>query len=217
MKKPGRSKREEIIKKVEEYVQGYMADDLHHDYWHAKRVARYAVQIAREEGADEYIVELAALLHDIGKRFEKEEGRSHTIIGSEIVRRVLGEFGVDDETIDRVLECVKSHSRISSRRKPESLEAEVIYDADGLDMVGAVGLLRAALSAVMKGGGWEHVVRKIKWRLELLNDFKTEAGKRISAERARLVISFADQLFRELRQGSLAVDHQDLLHVNSLT
>ncbi|MFX0096497.1 MAG: HD domain-containing protein [Candidatus Hodarchaeota archaeon] len=205
MRKQG-NKRERIIRKVEDYVRANMPNDLHHDYWHVKRVENYAIQIAGEEEADEYIVRLAALLHDIGRKSEKQVGHSHTIIGSEMARRVLGELDVDNKTIKRVTACIASHSRISSERKPESLEAKVVYDADGLDMVGAVGLLRTVLNAVIDGGNWGDIMCKVKWRLELLNDFKTSSGKRIVAEREELVKSFGDQLFRELKQGGLPVE-----------
>lgn len=200
-----RSDIESIIKKVDEYVRANLAEDLHHDYWHARRVEAYAIRIARKEGANENIVRLSALLHDIGKRAEMKEGRSHTIIGSEIARSVLSEFGTDEKMIEQVIECIESHSRISSRKTPKSLEAKVIYDADGLDMVGAVGLLRTALSAIVKGAGWDHIIAKIKWRCELLSDFKTAAGRKISAERSKLVRSFAQQLFEELRLGGLTI------------
>ncbi len=95
--------------------------------------------------ADRRVVELAALLHDIARPEEFRSGGKvcHAEKGAEKAVRILRKCGLRDERlIDAVSECVGRH-RYRGRLKPETLEQRILFDADKLDCIGAVGVGRA--------------------------------------------------------------------------
>jgi uncharacterized protein len=117
-----------------------------HDWSHTWRVLNNARIIAAgEKKADIQVVETAAVLHDIARPEElKSKGKlCHAVIGSEIAGKYLMkcEFR-NDEFIRKVCNCVKTH-RYRSGHSPLSIEEKIVYDADKMDSVGAVGVGRA--------------------------------------------------------------------------
>jgi uncharacterized protein len=188
---------DDIILKCREYCQQMSVKDLHHGFEHSLRVCRYALEIGKQENADLWVVEIASYLHDIGRGHE--EGEYHTETSSRLARSFLKKLGLPENQIERVTHCVETHSRKEQHRKtPKTLEAQVLYDADGLEMIGAVGILRIALSSVVSDRGWNHILKKAKWRLDIIDDFLTPSGKTIAKTRKKLVNDFANQLTREL-------------------
>lgn len=119
-----------------------------HDFDHTLRVLRNAELLAKElPAADLRIVRLAALLHDFARPEEMAaKGKlCHAVLGAELVRPLLAEAGFEPETVDRVSQAVLTH-RYRANRIPATLEAQIVYDADKLDSLGAVG--SAALSCL---------------------------------------------------------------------
>lgn len=191
-------KYQEIIEKCEQFAKEMLPVDLHHGWEHVDRVRNYALTIGEQEQADMAIVEIAALLHDIG-RSNEHEGEYHTEAGGRIAPEFLKQFDMPQSEKDKIVRIIKSHSRKEKyRMMPDSLEGKVVYDADGLDMVGAVGILRVALSASTKGKDWEHIKKKARWRLKIKDDFYTETGKRIAASRCNLLKEYVNQLLIEV-------------------
>ena len=120
-----------------------------HDLDHTLRVLANARMLAGKlPEANREVVELAALLHDIARPEElASQGRvCHAARGAEIARRLLLELCAPPETADAVAAAVRSH-RYRDEVAPRSLEAEIVFDADKLDSLGAVGLGRAFLFA----------------------------------------------------------------------
>lgn len=111
-----------------------------HDWWHIQRVTNLARVIAQEEGADIFISELAALLHDLA---------DYKIAGDEVtgqrrVRDWLEAHGADAPTTTQVMEIISTMSFSGGNRPPMStLEGMVVQDADRLDAIGAIGVARA--------------------------------------------------------------------------
>ncbi|MBQ6353146.1 MAG: HD domain-containing protein [Lentisphaeria bacterium] len=120
-----------------------------HDFDHTLRVLANARMLATLlPEADRTVVELAALLHDIARPEELEsQGKiCHAVRGAEIARAMLTEFGASETTAAAVASAVRSH-RYRDEVAPQSLEAKIVFDADKLDSLGAVGLGRAFLFA----------------------------------------------------------------------
>ena len=141
---------ERIFTRVREAVKRKLADASGcHDFDHTLRVLANARMLAAQlPEADRPVVELAALLHDIARPEEMEsKGRlCHAAIGAEIARKMLLEFGASEDVAVAVAEAVRSH-RYRDAVEPQSLEAKIVFDADKLDSLGAVGLGRAFLFA----------------------------------------------------------------------
>ena len=119
-----------------------------HDWDHTVRVLNNARHLARVEGADMTVVEYAAVLHDIGRPDElADSGRTdHAERGASIALELLAQLGIADETFARhVAACVRSHRyrRRQDGVAPQTLEAQVVFDADKLDSIGAVGIGRS--------------------------------------------------------------------------
>jgi uncharacterized protein len=120
-----------------------------HGWDHAERVWRLCRHIGALEGADLEVLELAAILHDIGRSVEKASGGKvcHARAGAERARGIMEEQGLSPATVARVVHCIATHRFRGENSRPETLEARVLFDADKLDALGAVGVGRAFLFA----------------------------------------------------------------------
>ncbi len=124
-----------------------------HDLDHTLRVMANARMLATQlPEADSRIVELAALLHDIARPEElQSKGRlCHAAAGAEIARNMLTELGFPPALVIAVSRAVRSH-RYRDDVVPDTIEAQIVYDADKLDSLGAVGIGRAFLFAGREG------------------------------------------------------------------
>ena len=120
-----------------------------HDFDHTRRVVRNAMKLCDElPAADRELVRFAALLHDVA-RADEDRGKGkidHAERGAAMVPGLLAPFGLPQDWVVRAAQAVLTH-RYRDDRKPASLEAEIVYDADKLDSLGAVGIGRAFLFA----------------------------------------------------------------------
>lgn len=118
----------------------YEEADSVHDFDHILRVERVAGQIARREGADPSIVRTAALLHDWGRSEAQRQGRDHAAVAAERASLLLTSH--PQAWVEAVVHAIAAH-RFRTAPQPETLEAQVLFDADKLDAIGAVGVARA--------------------------------------------------------------------------
>jgi uncharacterized protein len=123
-------------------------DDPAHGWEHVRRVYDLALRIADEEGADQLITGSAALLHDIGRLIHRK-GTPHALLSVEESREILKRYPVGPEQVENILHAIEAHS-FSQGIEPRTLEARVVRDADRLDGLGALGILRWAISGTIK-------------------------------------------------------------------
>ena len=128
--------------RIENYMLSIMADSAH-DAEHIYRVLSNALVIAMEETHVDYDVLICAcLLHDIGRPDQlRDPSVCHAVVGSEKAYRFLTDNGFDTELAAAVRNCIRTH-RFRKNDQPESLEAKILFDADKLDVVGAIGIAR---------------------------------------------------------------------------
>lgn len=133
--------------------QWYPANDPVHGFDHILRVYRLAERIAQAEGADVEIVRAAALLHDVeGSQPEDHAARAaHHHSAADFARRVLLAEGWPEDRIQAVEHCIRAHRFRDPREQPQTLEARVLFDADKLDAIGAIGVARSIAYAVQRG------------------------------------------------------------------
>jgi uncharacterized protein len=193
----------------------YPADaDAAHDFEHVRRVTNMAERIARAEGADVEIVRVAALLHDIGL----DEGRAgHEASAAKRARDILREHGYDRPFIAAVAHAIEAH-RFRSGPAPATLEAQVLFDADKLDSIGAIGIARAFAFGGHRGQQlWAEVpadyvepvddslsphtpVHEFHVKLKKIKDrLYTPTGRTLAEERHAFMVRFYEQLDREVR------------------
>ena len=123
--------------------QWYSADDEVHGFGHIERVYHLCEQIGLAEGADMEILLTAALLHDAQGSHPGEGARNdHHLRSAEFAGKLLAEMGWNESRIQSVQACIIAH-RYRKDDVPQSLEAKVLFDADKLDVLGAIGVVRA--------------------------------------------------------------------------
>ena len=224
------------IKQVEDYVKATMTGAVAHDFKHADRVRHWALRIAEEEGYEDLeIVEVAALLHDIGLPSvdEERERDKHGQVGAEIAGRFLKEkFPLTKEQIEQITSAIRHHC------SPPSLVTDllndmgekgrligIIRDADMMDVIGAVGLMRAFTSKAVKpeydpgnikGDTWglssrefderfaeglgigEAIIDQINFQMSCYDNLTTEAAKRLAWPLVEFMKEYIAQLEHEI-------------------
>jgi uncharacterized protein len=130
----------------------YPQADPVHDFSHVERVYRMAEKLARVEGADLLIVRTAALLHDAEGSAPADAGRAnHHRASANFAAQVLLGAGWPAEGIDAVLHCIRAHRYRGDQEPPVTIEARVLFDADKLDVIGAIGVARTIAYAALAG------------------------------------------------------------------
>ena len=129
-----------IIERAMEYVKALFENEFSgHDYFHTLRVYKNATRIARAEGADVEVAQLAALLHDVDDRKISPE----TYEGQLNARGFLASFELDSATTELVCQIIREISFGANDTPPSTLEGKCVQDADRLDAIGAIGIARA--------------------------------------------------------------------------
>ena len=139
---------------IEQARAWYTDSDPVHDFEHVLRVYRMAERLGEAEGADLDIVRAAALLHDAEGATPGHESRvDHHHASAEFAAQVLAAEGWDAERIAAVQHCIRGH-RYRGTETPQTLEAKILFDADKLDVLGAIGVARVIGYATLAGMPW---------------------------------------------------------------
>jgi uncharacterized domain HDIG len=210
-----------ILKQIETEAKKYFVNASGcHDWTHIERVYKLAMNIGRQEGADLKILAAACLLHDIGRRAEfVSRGKArHEVIGPKQADKILRRLKLDQNIIDNIVHCVAAH-RYYNKLKPETLEAKVLFDADKLDSLGAVGVGRIFLFAgyfknpiytgrekklAKSGAGHSYskedtAVLEYEVKLKYVKDrILTAAGKKIAQGRHDFMVLFFKNFWEEV-------------------
>jgi uncharacterized protein len=133
---------QEIIQKTADYIKQEFSDDSSgHDWWHIYRVWKNAISLCEHEGADAFIVQLAALLHDL-------DDWKFNAAGDETPLRAkvwLDSFPLEPSITEAVCRIIQhtSFKGANVANQMDSLEGYIVQDADRLDAIGAIGIARA--------------------------------------------------------------------------
>ncbi len=119
-----------------------------HDWEHTLRVSRLCQFIGLAEETDMDVLLSAAYLHDIGRCFQDRSNGvvCHAEKGADMAKSIIDEFAFSEDQKKNIIHCVKTH-RFRGEHIPESIEAKVLFDADKLDAIGAIGIARAYMFA----------------------------------------------------------------------
>lgn len=137
---------------LEQARNWYSNTDPVHDFSHIERVFHMAQRLALVDGADLEIVSAAALLHDAeGTTPGSDSRRDHHLRSAEFAAMILKQEGWEQDRIEAVQHCIRAHRYRDDREPPETIEAKVIFDADKLDVLGAIGAVRVVVYAALAG------------------------------------------------------------------
>jgi len=135
---------EEKLQKVKKIVEKELSCSAH-DMNHVTRVYNLCLHIAEDKKIDLDVLKAAALLHDIARVKEDNDSTGntdHAVLGSKMAALILKNLGFSEEKIKHVQDCIVSH-RYRTGNKPQSEEAQILFDADKLDTLGAIGIARS--------------------------------------------------------------------------
>lgn len=207
----------EIIQKTAEYIkQEFSNDSSGHDWWHIYRVWKNALAINEHEKADSFIVQLAALLHDLDD-WKFNEAEDETPLRAKLW---LDSCSVEPHLADKVCHIIKhiSYKGAGVENKMDSLEGFIVQDADRLYAIGAIGIARAFAYGGYKNrmlynpeskpqmhNSFEEykksqsdTINHFYEKLLLLKDkMNTKTAKRIAKERHEVMVKFLDDFMKE--------------------
>ena len=211
----------ETIRMVKAYMESQMDEsDGAHGKEHVYRVLHHAREIARTQPeADRDVLTLACLLHDIGRREQAENPQlCHAQVGAEKAAAFLREKGFPAGQIQRVCDCIRTH-RYRKETPPATIEAKILFDADKLDVCGAMGMARTLLYngrwgepvytrlenghiSDGRGDGAPSFFQEYTYKLEKMYDrFFTRRGRELAEERRQIAADFYTHLLREAREA----------------
>ncbi len=202
---------------IEEARAYYHGAESAHDFDHVLRVLALAEKLARAERADLEIVRVAVLLHDIARADEDTTGGDHAEMAADRAREILRARGIAPEKIEAIAHAIATH-RFRTNAPPQTLEAKILFDADKLDSIGAVGIARAyQVSGALNQRLWsevspdalatrhqrnsnhsayaEFIVKLSKVRERLF----TASARQIAEERHTYMADFFERLGKEIR------------------
>ena len=188
-----------------------------HDWFHIERVYKNSLLIAKEETCDLTVVQLGALLHDIA---DSKFHNGDETVGPRTARTFLESENVSEEIIVHVINIIENISFKGGNfeKKFNSIELEIVQDADRLDAIGAIGIARCfnyggfknralynpeiAVNLTMTKEEYKHsnspTINHFYEKLLLLkNKINTVTGKKIAEERHQYMEGFLSQFFAE--------------------
>lgn len=191
-----------------------------HDWFHIQRVFNNSILIAKTEQVDLLVVSLGALLHDIA---DAKFHNGDESVGPKMAKAFLASLAVPKKTINHVVNIIdhisyKNTLGKSTGKKFNSLELQVVQDADRLDAIGAIGIARAfnyggfknramhdpAIPPNLKMSKAEYkkstapTINHFYEKLLLLKDkMNTQTGKQLAAQRHQYMLNFLEQFYRE--------------------
>ncbi|OPZ23462.1 MAG: putative hydrolase [bacterium ADurb.BinA186] len=153
------------LKQIEKFAESRFAKnkDSAHNMDHVKRVRDLAIHLSQGEAADTDVILAACYLHDVGGDAELNDpsgNTDHAVESAKIAKPFLEKLKIPQSKIDHILDCILSH-RYRTEHKPKTLEAMIVFDADKLETVGAIGVARA-FSWVGKNQAYIYKVEDIK-------------------------------------------------------
>ncbi len=205
-----------LIKEIRAFAKSCFSNSPgSHDWGHTVRVHNLCLHIGRVEGADLDVVEAAAFLHDIARPAQDaSKGKvCHAAEGAALASEFLQRYPFPNGQLANIVHCVRSH-RFRDNSRPETLEAKVLYDADKLDSIGAIGIGRAFLFAGEVGARL-HVpnvraeetepysaedtgYREFTLKLSRVKDrMLTTEGRRIAEQRHTFMMAFFERFLKE--------------------
>lgn len=188
-----------------------------HDWFHIERVYKNSLLIAKDENCDLIVVQLGALLHDIA---DSKFHDGDETVGPRTARTFLESENVPEEIIHHVINIIENISFKGGNfeKKFNSIELEIVQDADRLDAIGAIGIARCfnyggfknralynpeiSPNLTMSKEEYKHsnspTINHFYEKLLLLKDkMNTPTGKKIAEERHKYMEGFLSQFFAE--------------------
>lgn len=210
-----KNQEKKLIQETEKFVkQHFETDSSGHDWWHIQRVRNMALRLAEKEGGNLFLIEMAALLHDLDD-WKIGNGDNYTK-----TKLWLSQIGINEFDAVKICEIIEqvSFKGAGVATIANSVEAKIVQDADRLDAIGAIGVARTFAYGGNKGRLLYHpeikphlhksfedykkttapTINHFYEKLLLLKDrLNTNTAREIATERHRFMEDFLTQFFLE--------------------
>ena len=203
-----------IEKKITDYARSqFTVDATGHDWGHVERVCIMARYLGEREHADQDIVVISALLHDIGLSDEIKLGIDHSDRSANMAESYLRSIDFEKNKIEGIVEAIRCH-RYGKRLIPQTIEGKILQDADRLDAIGAIGIARAFAYGGARGAPIYDAEEKVEnydpfmvkstithfqeKLLKIKDSLHTSSAKEIGERRHQFMLYFIDEFYKEI-------------------
>lgn len=204
-----------LVQATEQYIKNLLeGEGSGHDWWHIHRVRNNALNISKAYDANLFIIEMAALLHDIAdhKLYDGDEE-----IGPRKAKEWMDSIKIEKSHQEHII-LIMNEVSFSKGKIPSTLEGKIVQDADRLDAIGAIGIARTfAFGGFKKREIYNPDIPPVKY--ETLEDYKkntnptlnhfyekllllkdimnTEEAKKIAQKRHHFMETYLKQFYDE--------------------
>lgn len=215
-----------MTQQIESFARGLMTSEIAHGFDHVHRVRNWALKIAAgERYPNAEAVEAAALLHDIGLSRAKDKRRLHGEIGAEMARDYLLKNALfPPECVSEIANAIRYHC---ANRSGSGQLLDILRDADMIDCLGAMGVIRTVRywwekpdydPNNVRGATWQmaardfddrfdkgvevggNIVDHLNFQISCFDNLATETGRRIAAPLTQFLRAFILELEAEVLQ-----------------
>ena len=190
-----------LIEELERIVKEKMLplEGTAHSYGHVDRVVKIALLLAKKERADVELVQVGAILHDVGRCI----GQPHNETGAKLASQILNDLHYPLQRAQKIARIVLLH-HVNSKDKLSSLEEKIVWDADKIDLLGAVGIARG-----FHWCGKQSFDSAVKLAFEtyppIYDMLNTKSARELAEKRNRETMSFLSALEKELLLVDLGI------------
>jgi len=199
-----------IIHKIELYIRDKHDTLQGHDYSHVLAVANYSIEIANKipDPVDPFVLICGALFHDIG-RVGTNTGRLHGLRGATITEEYLKAIGIDGEIRGQIVRIVVRHTE-TSMLPPETIAEKVVFDADDLDRLGLMGMLRGMMVGAVHRSMEDIIENRLEKRKKDYQRLNFQASQEIGRTLYEETLRLIDIIQHSLKQRYVKIARLNL-------
>jgi HD superfamily phosphodiesterase len=200
-----------LIEEALAFIREKHAGSEHHDYSHVLAVVDYAIEIARAipEEVNPFVLICGALFHDVGW-IGTVTGIMHGLRGATVADEYFAAAGVSDELRSRIKRVVVRHT-ISSHLPPQTAEEKIVWDADGLEGLGLMGMVRGIIGG--RGSTEDILTARIKYGTKHFERIHFEESRRIGEKLQEETETVVGRFREALEARRALIEELDLPYV----
>ncbi|MBU1155374.1 MAG: HD domain-containing protein [Proteobacteria bacterium] len=185
--------------KIYQRVKEVLADEPVASVDHVERMVTWSQKLSQGLEPDPEVLVAGALVHDIGVVLDRPK---HFEAGIPLAREVLREAGLSEDKIEPALHVMQAHSRYGGP-EPQTLEAKIGQDADALEYLGAIGVVRLVVRG-LKDGSFDGKISKFPDFMRSIiakvdDTFHTEKAEELGRERLEFMRRFNERIEQEIK------------------
>lgn len=203
-------KEKAIVKQIIKFIKRKHISFENHDYSHVFKVTRYAIRIGKsmKKEIDPFILICSCLFHDIGRTINIPTLQGlHGIQGANLANEYLDVIDIKEDIREKIRNAIFTHS-ITSIIKPKSTEAKILFDADAIDRLGYIGILRGIM---LKRGSLSDILKKlVEKRSIVYSSLHFTVSKKIAQKAHKKTISILKELKKAIKKRAIETSDENM-------